>query len=346
MRYIAALAVLIDHLIVRICENGTLSDTWLPYAYKLGDVGVFVFFAISGFVMVISNREKFGAWRNSTDFFLRRIIRIWPMYFLATIVVFALRFNSDALYTLENLMKSISFIPYIGADDLYRPVLGKGWTLNYEMFFYAIFAVCLAFPRNLGLAVAGLALVVLAASEGHGANVLWRFYANDIVLYFFAGMALAYLIKETKVSWPRTSKASVGIVCAAIAFGLLFAIDVLLQDSWTKQVAMLLTTFICLCCVCFAETKFSSQKIRRIISILGDSSYCLYLFHGFFFVAMSPIIKHAKGAYLLMLVPMIIVVVTFGCAMIHLFIEKPLNRRLMSAYKNRGLVGAKVATGG
>ncbi len=338
MRYVAALAVLIDHLIVRFCENGTLSDVWLPYAYKLGDIGVYVFFAISGFVMVISNRDKFGAWSNSVDFFLRRIIRIWPMYFLATIVVFALKYGSDAFYTFENLAKSVSFIPYIGPDDLYRPVLGKGWTLNYEMFFYAIFAVCLAFPKKSGLLIASVALVLLAAGEGHGSNVLWRFYANDIVLYFFAGMALACLIKETQASSLRVPTARLGIPGAAMAFALLFAIDVLFQDSWARQVAMLLTTFLCLYCVCFAEMRFTSETSRRLVSIFGDASYCLYLFHGFFFVALFPLMKYAKGVPLVVLVAMVVVTVSLGCAAIHLFIEKPLNRRLMHAYKHRGLV--------
>jgi peptidoglycan/LPS O-acetylase OafA/YrhL len=71
------------------------------------------------------------------------------------------------------------------------------------------------------------------------------------------------------------------------------------------------------------------------------------LFHGFFFVALFPMMKRATGVTLLMLVPLLIVVVSFGCAFIHLFIEKPLNRRLMHAYKNRRLVRAsQVPTGG
>jgi peptidoglycan/LPS O-acetylase OafA/YrhL len=85
-----------------------------------------------------------------------------------------------------------------------------------------------------------------------------------------------------------------------------------------------------------------SQSCRRFVSMLGDASYCLYLFHGFFFVALFPLLKHAKAAPLLMLVALMIVVVSSGCVLIHLFIEKPLNRRLMHAYKHRGLARAIV----
>jgi exopolysaccharide production protein ExoZ len=150
MRFTAALSVVVDHYVIHLCEQGVFPQSWLPFSYRLGSLGVFLFFAISGFVMVLSNRNKFQVWRSSIDFVIRRIIRIWPMYFLATILVVAIK-HSDPLNSIQNILKSLAFVPYISEVGLYRPVLGKGWTLNYEMFFYAVFAVCLNFPRNRGL---------------------------------------------------------------------------------------------------------------------------------------------------------------------------------------------------
>lgn len=346
MRYLAALAVLVDHLIVAICDSGALSKSWLPFAYKLGDVGVFLFFAISGFVMVLSNRDKFQVRYNSIDFFVRRLIRIWPMYFVATIVVFGMKYGTDPSVTFENLLKSLSFIPYVDANDLYRPILGKGWTLNYEMFFYVIFAACLALPKRAGLLAAGFVLLMLGICEGTGSGTLWRFYANGIVLYFLVGIALAYIVRETQVKWAHSRRAEIAMISGVLLFVLLLYLNIVVQPSIALQGLMLLLTFGSLYCVCFSDSTFASPRFTSLISLLGDSSYCLYLFHGFFFFALKPILKHSGAAALMISLPLIVILVTAACILIHLCLEKPVNRIMLNAYKNIKLARQPVALPG
>src|SRR5438067_1692335 len=110
VRFMAALAVLVDHLMVSLAESGRLAEGWLPFAYNLGNIGVYLFFGISGFVMVLTNRTKFQAPSSSRDFLIRRVIRIWPMYCIATLVVFAMKHSIDPMLTAGNLAKSLSFI--------------------------------------------------------------------------------------------------------------------------------------------------------------------------------------------------------------------------------------------
>jgi exopolysaccharide production protein ExoZ len=335
MRYFAALAVLLDHLVVSFCESGKLPSSFLPYAYKLGDAGVFLFFAISGFVMVLTNRKHFhcsGAW---LDFFLRRLIRIWPMYFAATIIVFLLKYGSDPANSFENLLKSLVFIPYISDSNLYRPILGKGWTLNYEMFFYLIFSISLAFPKRKGLALAGLILLALGFSEGSSNNVYWRFYANDIVLYFFVGLLVGVLTNETKIAWPRYQSAEMAVATAMALFLMLFTLNVFQVDGWLKNLVLLFGTFVCLFLVCFPNTKFRSIKLGQLMSILGDSSYCLYLFHGFFFFGLRPVFAHMPVWSFFIVAIIIVLLVSIGCVCIHLFCEKPVNLRLTNMYKEK-----------
>ncbi len=52
---------------------------------------------------------------------------------------------------------SYLFVPVLRDGGELRPVLGQGWTLEYEMFFYALFAISMLLPRRVGLA--GLASV-------------------------------------------------------------------------------------------------------------------------------------------------------------------------------------------
>lgn len=333
-RYVAAVAVLIDHYVIHMCEQGMLSRDWLPFAYRMGALGVCMFFAISGFVMVVSNRDKFQLPWGSADFLARRVIRIWPMYFLATMIVFALRAGADPLYTVENLAKSLAFVPYVGAEDLYRPILGKGWTLNYEMFFYAIFAACLAFPKKTGLLLAAAALLVLGLTGGSDGGVLWSFYANRIVLFFLVGVAIGYLVTETRVRWPHPRSAALSGTAAATVFAALL----LFGDASGSRIVgtgiTLLAIGGCLYLVCFGDSRFRSPAVTAIVARLGDASYCLYLFHGFVLTALRPVLQHLSAPLQLALLPLVSAVVTVACVLVHLYVEKPLNARLMKAYKH------------
>ena len=333
MRYFAALAVLVDHLVVSMCANGKLPPTLLPFAYKLGDAGVFLFFAISGFVMVLTNRDRFHSPRASLDFFLRRLIRIWPMYFIATLIVFVLKYGSDPSNNFENLFKSLAFIPYSANAELYRPILGKGWTLNYEIFFYAIFAFCLALPKRKGLILAGAILLALGLSDGLFSHHLVRFYADDIVLYFLVGLLVGALTSGTKVDWFRFKSAGAAVSIAMTIFILLFTLNTILRDGWIKNLLLLVGTFLCLFTVCFKETKFRSKKFAKIMAISGDASYCLYLFHGFFFFGLQAVFVRVPSGGIFIIMAITVAVVSIGCTLIHLLCEKPINSRLITFYK-------------
>lgn len=333
MRYIAALAVLVDHYVIRLCEQGTLPNSVLPLAYRLGGMGVFVFFAISGFVMVLTNRDKFGQPSNGPDFFARRLIRIWPMYFVATIIVFGARYGADPLYTFGNLLKSLLFIPYIGVEDLYRPILGKGWTLNYEMFFYAVFALCLCVPKKIGLTLAALVLVFLGANHGSEGGVLWKFYADKIVLFFMIGMVLGYLVNETRVRWPHFRSAGAAVIAGVAAFTLALFAGRLPLPPAGQEAVMFIAITVSLYAVCFKDSRFRNGGVARTVALLGDSSYSLYLFHGFIMVALNAVLNKIGSFPPAVLMLAVCVAATIGCALIHLYLEKPVNRILLDAYK-------------
>ncbi len=129
-----------------------------------GGAGVYMFFVISGFIMVHISWENFGKRGASADFLGRRIIRIVPLYWLATLAALA----SHKVWATHgthagwmDLAYSLAFIPYFSGEDGWYPILPGGWTLNYEMMFYAVFALGLTLPRKLALPTVGTALVAL-----------------------------------------------------------------------------------------------------------------------------------------------------------------------------------------
>jgi exopolysaccharide production protein ExoZ len=339
VRFAAASAVVVDHLIQHLCGLGRLPAAWLPVAERFGLVGVFLFFVISGYVMVLTNYGKFGVAGSTRDFLARRVVRIWPMYALATLAVFASRHGGNPYMTGGNLARSLLFIPYAGEGGLGWPVLGKGWTLNYEMFFYLVFAGCLLFRRPVGIALAAAILLLLGLDSGAVTNGVTAFYWNDILLYFVAGMLLATLLQNRRVRWPRPRQAStaIALACALFVITLTLQWTPLLSSVETAISIVLLTVALYL--VSDAATRFADARAQGVALVCGDASYVLYLFHGFVLVALTPLLLRPAGVPLWLAMPIVGVLAVIACVAMHLYVEKPLQRRLMGYY--RSLVTAR-----
>jgi exopolysaccharide production protein ExoZ len=195
LRAVAAWLVVTDHALLEITKNQS-EDSVTRVAWALGSGGVSVFFVISGFIMVHICWDNFGGWTAATKFLLRRVIRIVPLYWLATVAALAFHRISathGAHDGWPQLIYSLSFIPYSGSEGSWSPILPQGWTLNYEMMFYAIFALGLSFQRKIGLPAVGVILVVFVTTGPLLRNQTLAYLASPIVLWFLLGMGLAAL---------------------------------------------------------------------------------------------------------------------------------------------------------
>ena len=196
LRAIAAWLVVADHALLEITKQSDREpgysrclDAWQHWR--------FVFFVISGFIMVHICWENFGGWAAAANFLRRRVIRIVPLYWLATVAALAFHrisatHGADDGWT--ELLYSLSFIPYFGAEGSWspHPAAGAG-PLSYEMMFYAIFALGLSFPRQIGLPAVGVTLGVYIIIGPLLPNETLAYLASPIVLWFTLGMGLAAL---------------------------------------------------------------------------------------------------------------------------------------------------------
>ena len=103
--------------------------------------GVDLFFVISGFIMVYSSEDLFGARGAWRTFLTRRLVRIVPLYWLTTAITIPLM---SLTVDWQSLLGSYFFIPYRAPSNAIVPLHGVGWTLNLEMFFYVIFAAAIS----------------------------------------------------------------------------------------------------------------------------------------------------------------------------------------------------------
>jgi exopolysaccharide production protein ExoZ len=265
LRALAALAVVVFHAGERTGLH-----------FTIGAAGVDVFFVVSGFIMMaISDGRPDGP----AAFFRNRLLRVAPAYWAATVVMIAgaivglfPNLQLDALHVLGSFL----FIPLPSPNsgNLW-PVLVQGWTLNYEIFFYAVFALILFLKPMFRLAALAttfgvLALIGLAAKPD---IPTLAFYTAPIILEFVAGAALAKLWKH-----GRLPPASLGLVFAGLAVAGFATIQVLKLnfDAWTcgPLAVMLVLGALAI------ETRGKLPAMPGL-AYLGDSSYSIYLWHTF-----------------------------------------------------------------
>jgi peptidoglycan/LPS O-acetylase OafA/YrhL len=205
LRAVAAWLVVADHALLDV-THGDLRNPATPVAWAIGNIGVYVFFVISGFIMVHICWNNFGRRGAAANFLLRRIIRIVPLYWLATIAALAFHKVSGthgAHAGWLELVRSLLFIPYHGEDGVWAPILPQGWTLNYEVMFYAIFAAAVAFRRQIALPAIGGALGIFTLVGWLLPPGILAYLSSPILLWFVLGIGLAVLWRWLGFEEPK-----------------------------------------------------------------------------------------------------------------------------------------------
>ncbi len=334
-RALAALLVVVCHAILHPLPE--LSS----FALYLGDVGVTIFFIISGFIMVTTTgRAQFDPWL----FMRRRIIRIVPMYYLATLVVvfftlFLPSLMKSTQFDLQHVLLSLLFVPtYTPSTGALLPFFKLGWTLNFEMFFYLVFAL-LSFVGLRARMYAILALFGALAVLGllfRFDNAILAFYTRMDVLAFAAGVVLAS-VKDWRPWRVRRAVGAAGLAMGSAVIVGVYVIYGSIHASALAHLAVILAGT-GLVAVFATHGQGGENWAARSGVLLGDASYSLYLFHIFVVAAVWVGVGRIFGA--LDLLPFVTVVVLASvasvlvCVVIHLVLEKPLTR-VLNGYLGR-----------
>ncbi|AZE60877.1 MULTISPECIES: acyltransferase family protein [Pseudomonas fluorescens group] len=234
-----------------------------------GGIGVDIFFVISGFVIFLATADKaLTPWR----FMLMRVARIVPAYWFYTLLMIVLVATVPSVFPQEHLepsyvLMSLLFIaaPSEPGVEVY-PLLGVGWTLNFEMLFYALFSVALLARESYRLWVAAT-LLFLVCYIGPALGLVSGFYSNDIVLEFLMGIMLGMLYRR---GWcqARPWLPVLGIVVALTA--IYHGADIPRALEWGVPSAIIVISCVAL------EPWFQGS---RFLKLLGDCSYSVYLIH-------------------------------------------------------------------
>jgi peptidoglycan/LPS O-acetylase OafA/YrhL len=323
LRVIAALGVVYFH---------TTSVAGLKLDWDVGSRGVDVFFVISGFIIAYIATTK------PEQFFLRRLIRVVPFYWAATAFVFAMVALKPNLFhtttaSVPHLIASLLFLPHAGADGEMQPTLILGWSLNYEMFFYVWFAISLRISQRWSpvLCAGWLIAVMLAIHVARSVNPVAAFYARPIVLEFCYGLVVFYVFRWCSARRDALARIP-GLQAALLAIfaGGLVAIVVgeeSYRDVLPRYLIAGIPSFFVVVSALLLEGLFGLSSKNRLIFLLGEASYIIYLVHPYIiFTVLRLVVRDASAwsspALAALIVGLLALVSAIAIA-IHVYFEKP-----------------------
>ncbi|HEY3778786.1 MAG TPA: acyltransferase [Rhizomicrobium sp.] len=329
LRGIAAILVVIAHACGQFA-GGTIN----PLLAMLGQGGVDIFFVISGYVMTYTT-EMHGY--DRATFFRRRIARIVPLYWTATLVTavllaFGSGFARHSRFSWTDLAASLFFIPHFSAGEPgnISPLLKLGWTLNYEMFFYLLFGAlitCSSTSRTIRLAT--IFTVILAAGYlAHPQSAPLIFWSRPVVFEFLFGCAIACIDLRGLTAWLPCGAWLAALIAGAFLFCVIGVQDSTL--AWRVPLRGLPSVAIVLAAIAIERSE-AGFPANRLLHLLGDASYSIYLTHLFAVVGLRVIWErlHLPAGLGLAapLFPVVAIAVgtTFGC-LAWQWVERPVTR--------------------
>lgn len=312
---------------------------------SFGNFGVDIFFVISGYI--ISHITSV----NPRKFIVKRIIRIVPFYWSATLLLFAVGvvapkyLHSDDI-SLNLLVHSLLFVPYAQRGGNLEPLLKLGWTLNYEMYFYAMFYVAMQVNYKFRTLICTtlLSIVYMGIRFSTQKPLAISFYADPIIFEFVLGMLSFHVCEAIGQLGLPFRRLRTGLFVALALLTVSFALCPLLEmreiNSDPTLAARLgqlgLLAFVIVTTSVIVERIYGLRFANFISRELGDASYILYLTHPYVIygvtrVLLVHLLPVASGQTWLLVVAVLLLVSAISIAISEL-LEKPVIARLRKLF--------------
>jgi exopolysaccharide production protein ExoZ len=293
LRGYAAMAVVVMHARLMAADVAMRNGAPAPVEILplFGAWGVDLFFVISGFVMtqVVANARATGSFEaGAGGFLLRRIGRVVPLYWIATlgmaIAIAALPAASrESVLAPVHVLASLLFVPAPNWKGEWLPVLVVGWTLTFEMLFYTVIAIALRWRWRMPVEGAA-ALLVSGALLGLGGRwpMPWGVLTDPLLLEFGLGVAAWWACRFWSPPRPVLRLCIATAVAVVVATSAAGALEWRVA-CWGAPSAVLVWALVVRERQAQGALEVSTAmgRLDAIMLRLGDASYSIYLFHLF-----------------------------------------------------------------
>jgi peptidoglycan/LPS O-acetylase OafA/YrhL len=296
LRFFAFFCVFFGHRVDYVEPD----PVWLARFGSIGSLGVPVFFLLSAFLITeLLMREREGTGRvHIQAFYIRRILRIWPLYFLVFYGLAILNHFLPGTGT-DSPRAWLAFTFFVGNwyilhHGSFWATVDPLWSISVEEQFYIGIPVLAAFAGRRAIVIVSWILLVVAyvtvvlyalypkpGDQGGWTNSFFQFQ------FFSAGALLAILLRGRLVQLSIPLR----LIGFALAFGCWFAALIRFNEKIWEQPStpgaalvgwLLVLAGTVLFFLCTLGTP--AQFVPGWLSYLGRISYGLYLFHVLMFV--------------------------------------------------------------
>lgn len=331
MRGLAASAVVFAHCSAYL-KDGTLVHKLL----SIGTAGVDFFFILSGFIIYYSYSDTKTS--KLLDYLSHRFKRIYPIYWITTLIFVALILLCNSLttkplietsyFSFYNILKNITLYPFPGWPST-QPINPVAWTLSFEILFYLVFSLRYISVRLYTVIEIVWATVIVV-------NVRFQFLENSFltskyILLFLMGEFVAKTYLNSK------SRHIEGIYILVPAI-LCISAEVYLEINGMIYLRTIL--FGLGFSLLIFYTLINSRKSTRyypMLRFLGDASYSIYLTHYWVVtILFIGLFKLTKTNIFLPYVILIVACVGIVSGLfMYKFVEKPLIHFNANKMRNR-----------
>lgn len=334
VRAVAMLLVLIIHadfFSTKILGTPFLGGLFFPG----GDGGVDLFFVLSGFIIYYIHRNDIGQKAKLLPYLAKRFARIYPLYWLVTLLIIPLHFMFPQFGTgnetqLSTIFRSLLLIPSTSA-----PIIHAAWTLIYEVLFYILFGSVIYYGiKKMRLFIAGLLLMSVGAwfytlnrTELFQSSIFYVFFSYHN-FEFLLGCFGAYLVlrREIRISRQLLTLGvftfSSMIILEFIQGRALYSLRLFGYGIPAFLIIMSLSSL-----EIYNRLDFSNKWYLRFLLLLGDASFSIYLTHQILISGIGRTLQSLNLVNTLGPIKVIIFTLILTIVMgitFHLLIEKPL----------------------
>jgi peptidoglycan/LPS O-acetylase OafA/YrhL len=352
LRAIAALSVILHHIELfkhrDKIESLFDSEYTLYWIEHLGKNGVYLFFVLSGFLityLLLSEKEK-NSTINLKKFYLRRIFRIWPLYyiilFISFIIVPLLTFifslfsitpsyyhliKDSSNYDLKSFLLYFTFLPNF-AVKAGKILAGasQSWSVGVEEQFYIIWPIIISFCNRKTMLLVFLSiLAVFAVINLQFPNSLIGTIVTIIPFEFMAIGALGgYFYYKNTEEITQYTKSNILYAGVLLLIAILISIPV-----FKLYIQNIILGFVFLLLIIISINSSNKAVLRsRYFSFLGTISYGIYMYHPLIMFLIFPVFYKLLIFYnnifvfnigVFMFIPGITILVSYGS---YRYIEK------------------------
>jgi peptidoglycan/LPS O-acetylase OafA/YrhL len=304
LRAIAALAVVVSHITIGLNSFGLNPyiigslDGGRPRGISLAGYGVSIFFVLSGFLITyLLLAEKENSPIVVKKFYLRRILRIWPLYYVYLLVAIISSLAFGSIIDLKALIFYVFFaanVPFIMGSTL--PLLSHYWSLGVEEQFYLIWPWLCKKVNSIIIPLVVITLTIITLKVG-----LHLFYPNSILELIISvtrfhcmmiGAIGAILFRERNSFFLNLLNNKLAQVLAWLTIVLLavnkFHVASIIDNELVSVVALVLI---------IGQIEVDNRIVNlevKIMDFLGKISYGIYVIHPLLIFFLSKILIGIK----------------------------------------------------